>query len=541
MLNVHEFTESIMKIDDYKSQTIFFKLSPIILKYSEIIDIWIDNYSSLNNKINKLKILNNSDKLNRLLTVKNNIMNFLKCGLMLDYLKIDKNNHYRVIKLLEMNESKTYINFVKLSLTKNHLIETKNRTSSEISMSNYLKNTSCTVLTKSSNELYKIISNIMDIDTNDFVNTINRYFIDLYRKINCHDLLLKIIESDYHCDNLEEIIELFDKLSQLVVTEILLKTENIKSRIIKVVNKFIDIAEKFLETNNFQGFFAIVAGLNIHAIQRIKFIWKPNKNRTLSFQNHEKIITHCNGYHCYRSHLKTQSKYIPYLGIVLSDIDHILQAGIIHPETYLINTINYNVLAKIINCFESAIPLPGSVRKNYNVFRNEYCDQSIIEFIKNIKIMDEDKIYDLSYNLCSRELVNIDSIPEKIDDVDNNNKQLKNITKISRQSFGSEIRYEQILALINGSNIKNNLDSEKYKFIYNLPIKSWTNRQVLDWLEFIDLHVYIKIFKNNQINGFVLDELNHNYLKNDLSIDKLGHRIRIIKFINVIKNLFYPV
>ncbi|AGD92183.1 guanine nucleotide exchange factor [Megavirus lba] len=540
MLNVHEFTESIMKIDDYKSQTIFFKLSPIILKYSEIIDIWIDNYSSLNNKINKLKILNNSDKLNRLLTVKNNIMNFLKCGLMLDYLKIDKNNHYRVIKLLEMNESKTYINFVKLSLTKNHLIETKNRTSSEISMSNYLKNTSCTVLTKSSNELYKIISNIMDIDTNDFVNTINRYFIDLYRKINCHDLLLKIIESDYHCDNLEEIIELFDKLSQLVVTEILLKTENIKSRIIKVVNKFIDIAEKFLETNNFQGFFAIVAGLNIHAIQRIKFIWKPNKNRTLSFQNHEKIITHCNGYHCYRSHLKTQSKYIPYLGIVLSDIDHILQAGIIHPETYLINTINYNVLAKIINCFESAIPLPGSVRKNYNVFRNEYCDQSIIEFIKNIKIMDEDKIYDLSYNLCSRELVNIDSIPEKIDDVDNN-KQLKNITKISRQSFGSEIRYEQMLALINGSNIKNNLDSEKYKFIYNLPIKSWTNRQVLDWLEFIDLHVYIKIFKNNQINGFVLDELNHNYLKNDLSIDKLGHRIRIIKFINVIKNLFYPV
>ncbi|AEQ32439.1 guanine nucleotide exchange factor and SAM domain [Megavirus chiliensis] len=541
MLNVHEFTESIMKIDDYKSQTIFFKLSPIILKYSEIIDIWIDNYSSLNNKINKLKILNNSDKLNRLLIVKNNIMNFLKCGLMLDYLKIDKNNHYRVIKLLEMNESKTYINFVKLSLTKNHLIETKNRTSSEISMSNYLKNTSCTVLTKSSNELYKIISNIMDIDTNDFVNTINRYFIDLYKKINCHDLLLKIIESDYHCDNLEEIIELFDKLSQLVVTEILLKTENIKSRIIKVVNKFIDIAEKFLETNNFQGFFAIVAGLNIHAIQRIKFIWKPNKNRTLSFQNHEKIITHCNGYHCYRSHLKTQSKYIPYLGIVLSDIDHILQAGIIHPETYLINTINYNVLAKIINCFESAIPLPGSVRKNYNVFRNEYCDQSIIEFIKNIKIMDEDKIYDLSYNLCSRELVNIDSIPEKIDDVDNNNKQLKNITKISRQSFGSEIRYEQMLALINGSNIKNNLDSEKYKFIYNLPIKSWTNRQVLDWLEFIDLHVYIKIFKNNQINGFVLDELNHNYLKNDLSIDKLGHRIRIIKFINVIKNLFYPV
>ncbi|AFX92313.1 guanine nucleotide exchange factor [Megavirus courdo11] len=413
MLNVHEFTESIMKIDDYKSQTIFFKLSPIILKYSEIIDIWIDNYSSLNNKINKLKILNNSDKLNRLLIVKNNIMNFLKCGLMLDYLKIDKNNHYRVIKLLEMNESKTYINFVKLSLTKNHLIETKNRTSSEISMSNYLKNTSCTVLTKSSNELYKIISNIMDIDTNDFVNTINRYFIDLYKKINCHDLLLKIIESDYHCDNLEEIIELFDKLSQLVVTEILLKTENIKSRIIKVVNKFIDIAEKFLETNNFQGFFAIVAGLNIHAIQRIKFIWKPNKNRTLSFQNHEKIITHCNGYHCYRSHLKTQSKYIPYLGIVLSDIDHILQAGIIHPETYLINTINYNVLAKIINCFESAIPLPGSVRKNYNVFRNEYCDQSIIEFIKNIKIMDEDKIYDLSYNLCSVNWSILTAFPKK--------------------------------------------------------------------------------------------------------------------------------
>ncbi|ANB50396.1 guanine nucleotide exchange factor [Powai lake megavirus] len=520
---------------DNKSQLIFFKLSPIMLNCSEIINIWINNYLLTIDDINKIKVLNNSDKLNNLLIIKNNIMNFLKCGLILDYLKLDKNNHYKVIKLLEMNENKTYINFVKLNLAKNYHIEAKNRTSSEISMTDYLKNTSNIVLTKSSNELHKIISSIMDIDTNDFVNTINRYFIDLYRKINCHDLLYKIIKSDYHCNYLEEIIELFGKLSQLVATEILLKSENIKSRIIKVVNKFIDIAEKFFETNNFQGFFAIIAGLNIHAIQRIKFIWKPNKNRTLSFQNHEKIITHNNGYHCYRSHLKTQSKYIPYIGIVFSDIDHILQAGIINPETYLINTINYNVLAKIINCFESVIPLPGYMRKNYNVFRNEYCDQSIIEFIKNVKIMNEEKIYKISYDLCSQELNNIDNILEQID-----NKQSKNIGKISKSNFGSEIRYEQILALINGSNIKNNLDLEKYEFIFNSPIKSWTNRQVLHWLEFIDLREYIKIFKNNHINGFVLDELNHDYLKNDLSINKLGHRIKIIKFVNVIKNLFYP-
>nr|AEX63073.1 guanine nucleotide exchange factor [Moumouvirus Monve] len=536
--NIYEFIEALIKIGDNRSQLIFFKLSPTIIKEPEIINIWIDTYTSIIEEVKDSNI--STDRRDKLLIVKNNAVNFLKCGLISNYLNLDTNNHFKIIKILETHENKGYINFLKLNLTKHHYIENRNKTFSQISIGEMMKNSSGQILTKSSIDLRKKYYSIMEIETNDFVNSINKHFIELYRKINAHDLINKILENENSSEYLEEIIDLFTKLSQLVVVEILLKQENNHSKIVKVVNKFIDIADKLYETNNFQAFFAIIAGLNNHAIQRIKFIWKPNKNRTINFLNYEKIITHYNGYNYYRSHVKTKSKYIPYLGLILSDIDHILQAGIINKESCTINTINYNILSKIINNFESVIPLPGSIKKNYNVFRNEICDYSIISFLKNVITVDEDKIYDLSYSLYK--LDNIDV--ENNDETQNTKSDRKNNTlcKSPRTDldFGSQIRYEQISSLIDGSNIKNQLDLDKYQFIYNVPIKSWTNRQVQDWLEFINLGEYVKLFKTHKINGFVLDELNHNYLKNDLLIDKLGHRLRIMKFVNNLKDLFYP-
>ncbi|AGF85545.1 hypothetical protein QJ854_gp237 [Moumouvirus goulette] len=536
--NIYEFVEALIKIGDNRSQLIFFKLSPTIIKQPEIINIWIDTYTSIIEEIKDSNTL--IEKKDKLLIIKVNAINFLKCGLISNYLVLDTNNHFKLIKILETHENKGHINFLKLNLTKHHYIENRSKTFSQISIGEMMKNNSGQILTKSSIDLKKNYFSIMEIETNDFVNSINKHYIELYRKINAHNLLNKILENENTSEYLEEIIDLFTKLSQLVAIEILLKQENNVSKIVKVVNKFIDIADKLYETNNFQAFFAIIAGLNNHAIQRIKFIWKPNKNRTTNFLNYEKIITHYNGYNYYRSLIKTKTKYIPYLGLILSDIDHILQAGIINKESCTINTINYNILAKIINNFESIIPLPGSIKKNYNVFRNEMCDYSIISFLKNITLLDDDKIYDLSYSLFKRD----SNDAENNDEIQNtkSDKKYNTLNKSNKINldFGSQIRYEQISSLIDGSNIKNQLDLEKYQFIYNIPIKSWTNRQVQDWLEFICLSEYIKLFKTHKINGFVLDELNHNYLKNDLQIDKLGHRLRIMKFVNSIKDLFYP-
>ncbi|AVL94610.1 SAM domain protein [Moumouvirus australiensis] len=532
--NIYEFIETLIKIGDNRSQLIFFKLRPVIIKELEIINIWIDTYTSIIEEIDDSNIT--MEKKEKLLVVRNNAINFLKCGLISNYLNLDTTNHYKIIKILETHENKGYINFLKLNLTKHHYIENRNKTLSQFSIGEMMKNNSGQVFTKSSIDLRKKFVSIMEIETNDFVNSINKYFVELYRKINAHDILNKIIVNEHMSENLEEIIDLFTKLFELVVVEILFKQENNHSKIIKAVNKFIDIADKFYETNNFQAFFAIVAGLNNHAIQRIKFIWKPNKSRTTTFSNYEKIITHYNGYSYYRSLIKTRPKYIPYLGLILSDIDHILQAGIIDKESFVINTINYNILSKIINNFESVIPLPGSIKKNYNVFRNEMCDYSIINFLKNIISLDEEKIYEQSYYLYKVDNIDIEMENTK------SNKKCNTLNKSPRNNhdFGSQIRYEQISSLIDGSNIKNQLDLDKYHFIYNVPIKSWTTHQVQDWLEFINLAEYIKLFKTHKINGFVLDELNHNNLKNDLQIDKLGHRLRIMKFVNNIKHLFYP-
>ena len=66
-------------------------------------------------------------------------------------------------------------------------------------------------------------------------------------------------------------------------------------------------------------------------------------------------------------------------------------------------------------------------------------------------------------------------------------------------------------------------------------ITLWTTLDITNWLKNIGFEMYCDIFLNEEINGSVLLELTNEYLKNDLHINKLGHRITILKAINSLK------
>jgi hypothetical protein len=78
--------------------------------------------------------------------------------------------------------------------------------------------------------------------------------------------------------------------------------------------------------------------------------------------------------------------------------------------------------------------------------------------------------------------------------------------------------------------------TEDIKSILNKEnVSLWTTLEVTEWLKNIGFSLYCDIFLREEITGIALLELTNDNLKNDLHIDKLGHRITIIKAISTLK------
>lgn len=66
-------------------------------------------------------------------------------------------------------------------------------------------------------------------------------------------------------------------------------------------------------------------------------------------------------------------------------------------------------------------------------------------------------------------------------------------------------------------------------------VEKWSNNDVSLWLTQIGMQEYKTIFHNNRIDGFSLVELTEDHLK-EMNVTKLGHRITIIKRIQILKS-----
>jgi hypothetical protein len=79
-------------------------------------------------------------------------------------------------------------------------------------------------------------------------------------------------------------------------------------------------------------------------------------------------------------------------------------------------------------------------------------------------------------------------------------------------------------------------NDEKQKNEQKLPLE-WDIDQVVSWLKNLNFEEeVIKNFKENEINGKVLMELNNIKLKDDLKIKQLGRRERLLEEIEKLKN-----
>lgn len=123
--------------------------------------------------------------------------------------------------------------------------------------------------------------------------------------------------------NVLKMIARFNDLASWVASNVLWQ-EQLAQRV-RIFSRFIHVAKHLFDMNNFNATMAILSGLNISAIYRLKFTVAelPKKDRqTLSFLMDK--LSNKNAYKEYRSILKNANPpIIPYLGVYLTDLTFI--------------------------------------------------------------------------------------------------------------------------------------------------------------------------------------------------------------------------
>eukprot|EP00842_Homolaphlyctis_polyrhiza_P004890 jgi/Hompol1/5401/HPOL_004387-RA len=163
----------------------------------------------------------------------------------------------------------------------------------------------------------------------------------IFRNIHPIEFLNEIwIKDNDSSPSFKFFVERFDKESYWAVTE-LVRVKDIKKRII-VLKKFIQLVKESLDLNNFFTTFALIAGLNLTPVQRLKKTWEglPEKSKKI-WSDVEKIADPSRNMKNYRDRLAASATpMVPFLPIYLKDLTFINDGN----QTRVKNMINVEKL-----------------------------------------------------------------------------------------------------------------------------------------------------------------------------------------------------
>lgn len=124
--------------------------------------------------------------------------------------------------------------------------------------------------------------------------------------------------------NLEAYIEWFNRLGYLVATEVCLG--NKKKIRAKIIEYFVDVATECYDKGNFNSAMAVIAGLNMSPVTRLKKTWSRVKCR--KFDRLEREMNPASNFACYRAMFKmavesTGGRFecsIPFFSLFVKDV-----------------------------------------------------------------------------------------------------------------------------------------------------------------------------------------------------------------------------
>ncbi len=389
--------------------------------------------------------------------------------------------------------------------------------------------------------------NIKELSPQEIALELTRKFAYIVEKITYHELLY-VAQHDNKYNKyenelitpIEVLIDDFHKLSYIVFYSILVDDKNDIARI-KTLKHILKICEELKNLNNFHALFAIIAALNNSIIQRLDNLWKNKKFNNVLVELTE-MINPCNNYRNYRNLVKKNIKnnMVPYIGLTICDIKHVLECPLYDIPNNDFNTDVYNIVLAILSSFKN-------IQLNYTITKNE----KIYKWFSNINtIHSESYFYDISNSLKSDFLkigapkVDVhEQLIEQLNNVDNNLESKKpevQITPFIKIIDIDDKSHDSVDDMIRLTNIPQNTKRKKHRSMParikkdNEIVKLWTVNEVQEWLYSIGMEAYSDIFLTEEIDGLALSSLTNEYLRNDLNITKLGHRLKILE---AIKNI----
>eukprot|EP01114_Cavostelium_apophysatum_P007694 TRINITY_DN1984_c0_g2_i1.p1 TRINITY_DN1984_c0_g2~~TRINITY_DN1984_c0_g2_i1.p1 ORF type:complete len:861 (-),score=245.93 TRINITY_DN1984_c0_g2_i1:206-2788(-) len=239
---------------------------------------------------------------------------------------------------------------------------------------------------KSSGEL-----TLQDLHPEEVARQLTLIERDLFKAIQPHECNKQkwLKENKSLTPNIHKLINRFNQVSMWVASEVV-KVEDLKLRAV-ILNRFIFVAQKCLELNNYNAVMEILSALNCSAVHRLRQTWEllPPKSVEV-FDELVNLMDPEGNFANYRDALKkARPPIVPYLGLTLTDLVFISEGNPdILPDTPdLINWWKLNLIASIIKEMQHYQETP------YNL---EKVDSIQTYLLSRSQVFTEEELYQMS-------------------------------------------------------------------------------------------------------------------------------------------------
>jgi len=164
---------------------------------------------------------------------------------------------------------------------------------------------------------------------------------------------------------------------------------------VDIIERFIKIAERCMEINNFNAMTEIISGLNSIPVNRMRLTWAGvSKKSTTTFQEMAALMAPEKNYSKFRKHLhRIDPPCIPYFGVYLTDLTFIDDGNKdLIPGTDLINFGKRRKTAAVIS----------EIQQYQNVWFKFHEVPELQEYLKDLHVEEDEDCYQRSLEIEPR-------------------------------------------------------------------------------------------------------------------------------------------
>jgi len=242
--------------------------------------------------------------------------------------------------------------------------------------------------TRFSREVLSVIENLTfaKVDLDILAQEITFRESTVFLAITWGELVKWLDGNKDECPIISEVVRHFNEMGLWVATEIC--TNPILKERVTIIQRCVELSEKLLELQNFNGVMEILSGLNHGAVSRLKQTWGAlSKNWSVRVERIRGIMSSSSNFHNYRKSLRESlPPCIPYMGILMTDLTFLKHGS---PDTLEDGLINFSKCYKVASLVKTMLQFQVA-------YDNLVSNEAMCIWLSSINAIDDDALYRVS-------------------------------------------------------------------------------------------------------------------------------------------------